>query len=163
MTTGSGIRVRGFKLLERRLTKFMQEPASIRMAASVIVIATAITVGISGVLMRLVDHKGFDNIWIGLWWAVQTVTTVGYGDITPKSVGGRLVAVFVMLEGTALLAVVTAAITSTFINRARATPDTGGEEQLEKERAAMAARFDDMTTRLDRIEALLGDRSAGQA
>jgi voltage-gated potassium channel len=163
MTTGVGIRIRGFKLLERRLTKFMQEPASIRIAASVIVTATAITVGISGVLMRVIDHKEFHNIWIGLWWAVQTVTTVGYGDITPKNLGGRLVAVVVMLEGTALITIVTAAITSTFINRARVASDTGGAEQLEADRGAVDARFDDMTTRLDRIEALLRDKSAGSA
>ena len=55
---------------------------------------------------------------MGLWWAVQTVTTVGYGDHTPVTVSGRLVAAFVMLVGIGFLTVVTAAITSTFVSRA---------------------------------------------
>jgi voltage-gated potassium channel len=53
-----------------------------------------------------------------MWWALQTVTTVGYGDVTPTHFGGRLVGAAVMLEGTAFIAIVTAVITSTFIARA---------------------------------------------
>ena len=55
---------------------------------------------------------------MGMWWAIQTVTTVGYGDVTPKAVAGRIVGTFVMLEGIAFLAIITAAITSTFVARA---------------------------------------------
>jgi voltage-gated potassium channel len=50
-----------------------------------------------------------------MWWALQTVTTVGYGDVTPKHVSGRIVAAFVMLEGIAALTIIIAAITSTFV------------------------------------------------
>ena len=32
---------------------------------------------------RLVDPHTFDNIWLGMWWAIQTVATVGYGDVVP--------------------------------------------------------------------------------
>ena len=46
-----------------------------------------------------------------MWWAMQTVTTVGYGDVTPRHTSGRIVAVFVMLEGIAFLTIVIAAIT----------------------------------------------------
>ena len=42
--------------------------------------------------MRVLDHKEYPNIFIGMWWAIQTVTTVGYGDVTPKAVAGRIVA-----------------------------------------------------------------------
>jgi voltage-gated potassium channel len=48
-------------------------------------------------------------------WALQTVTTVGYGDMTPARTSGRLVAAFVMLEGIAFVAIIVAAITSTFV------------------------------------------------
>ena len=53
-----------------------------------------------------------------MWWALQTVTTVGYGDVTPSRFSGRIIAAFVMLEGIAFLTIVIAAITSTFVARA---------------------------------------------
>ena len=46
------------------------------------------------------------------------VTTVGYGDVAPKNPSGKIVAALIMLEGVAFLAIVTAAITSTFVTRA---------------------------------------------
>ena len=85
---------------------------------AVIVIATtttAITVG-SAFLMTIVDQE-YPSVGSGLWWAVQTVTTVGYGDHTPVTDSGRLVAAFVMLVGIGFLTVITAAITSTFVSR----------------------------------------------
>jgi voltage-gated potassium channel len=145
----------GLRLLERRLSRAFKKPVSIRGAARVIVTVTALTVLVSGVLMRAIDHKEFQNIWIGLWWAVQTVTTVGYGDIVPKDVAGRLVAVLVMLEGTALISIVTAAITSMFIERARHERDARSTEHAATDQATLEARIDDMSAKLDRIEASL--------
>jgi len=100
------------------MTRFLAEPPSVRTAAGVIVIATAVVVVVGGVLMRLLDHSEYSDIWVGMWWALQTVTTVGYGDVTPTHPSGRIIAGFVMLEGIAFLAVTTAAITSTFVTRA---------------------------------------------
>ena len=68
--------------------------------------------------MRVFDHDEYSNVWVGMWWAIQTVTTVGYGDVTPEHLSGRLIAVVVMLQGIAFLAIITAAITSTFVARA---------------------------------------------
>jgi voltage-gated potassium channel Kch len=144
-----------FKLVERRLNKFLRGPATIRGAASVIVTATAMTVAVSAVLIWVLDHKEFHGLGVSVWWALQTVTTVGYGDVTPKAVSGRLVGGFVMLEGTALLAIVTAAITSTFIERARIAHDQDGARAIEEERANLDARFDDLALRMERLEKLL--------
>jgi len=105
-------------LIERRMSKFLREPPSIRMAASVIVIATAVVVVGGGVLIRVLDHSEYSNIWVGMWWSIQTVTTVGYGDVTPRHASGRLVGVIVMLEGISFLAIITAVITSSFVARA---------------------------------------------
>lgn len=156
---------------ERRMSTFLREP-SVRTAASVIVVATALVVGAGGVLIWLLDHKEYPNVWLGLWWALQTVTTVGYGDVTPTSVSGRLVGALVMLEGTAIVAIMTAAITSAFISRAERerTERTERIEELEEiEEIASAvgeggtapeaieARLDRLDRRLERIESLLRD------
>ena len=69
--------------------------------------------------MTVVDRDNFPSIGPALWWAVQTVTTVGYGDDVPTTVGGRLLATLVMLLGIGFLTVITAAITSTFVSRSR--------------------------------------------
>jgi len=146
-------------LIERRLSKFLREPPSVRAAASVIVAATAVIVVAGGVLFRVFDHHEYPNIWIGMWLAIQTVTTVGYGDITPKDVIGRLIAMFIMLEGVAFIAIVTAAVTSSFVARAereRAIADAGLGEQEAKR---IDARFDTLEQRLDNLDSMLRNLS----
>jgi voltage-gated potassium channel len=143
--------------IERRMSKFLREPPSIRIAASVIVTATAVVVIGGGVLIRLLDHSEYPSVWVGMWWALQTVTTVGYGDVTPKHPSGRFVGVVVMLEGIAFLTITTAVITSTFV--ARAAQERAIEEGLEdaalEER--LDARFDELERRFDRLESRLGE------
>jgi voltage-gated potassium channel Kch len=134
----------GKRIVSRRTTRFLTEPPTVRTAAGVIVAVTGVIVVSSAVVMRVFDHREFGSIWLALWWAIQTVTTVGYGDVTPKNVIGRIVATFVMLEGIAFVAIVTAAITSSFV--ARAQYELGATVGLE-----------DLAERLERIEALLHD------
>src|SRR5215472_3335628 len=91
-------------LIERRMSKFLREPPSVRLAASVIVTATMLIVVVGGVLIRLFDPAEYSSIWSGRWWVLQTATTVGYGDYTPKALMGRLISAAVMLWGVAFLA-----------------------------------------------------------
>ena len=69
-----------WNLIERRLERFLREPPSVRNAAGVIVIATLVVVVGAGVAISLIDSEEYSNVGIGMWWALQTVTTVGYGD-----------------------------------------------------------------------------------
>jgi hypothetical protein len=145
-------------LLERRMSKFMREPPSIRVAAGVIVTATALIVVGGGVLMRVLDHHEYPNIWVGMWWALQTVTTVGYGDVTPTHPIGRVIAAVVMLEGIAFLAIVTAAITSSFVAKAqRELALAEGAQEAEAE-ARIEARLDELAGRFDQLEATLREQ-----
>ena len=148
-------------LIERSTSKFFREPPSVRLAARVIVIATLVFVVGGGILIRFVDHKEYANVFVGMWWAIQTVTTVGYGDVTPREVSGRLVATLVMLEGIAFLAVVTAAITSTFVTRAQRERGGAAEESADSSEERLEARFDRIEERLDRIDATLRDSRSG--
>jgi voltage-gated potassium channel len=86
---------------------------SLRIAA--ILTLTAIVVG--GAAEQAVSGGEFPSLWDGIWWAVVTVTTVGYGDLYPTTVGGRLIGMLLMFTGIAFLSLLTAAIASRFVRQ----------------------------------------------
>jgi voltage-gated potassium channel len=141
--------------VERRVAKYMNAPPTVRGAVSTIVVATLTVVVISGVLMRVLDHKEFDSVWLGMWWAIQTVTTVGYGDVTPKDVLGRVVAAAVMLQGIAFIAIITAVITSSFVARATRARDAAQAKDEMTELEQIEARLAELDRKLDRLQASL--------
>ena len=137
---------------ERWLDRRIETARTPRGAAIVIaVVTTTITIG-SGLLMRVVDHDQFTTLGEGLWWAVQTVTTVGYGDHVPTTRAGQLLAALVMLLGIGFVTIITASITSTFVERERAQhlPRYLPTEQLQ-----------DIVERLERIEKSMGKEQTG--
>jgi voltage-gated potassium channel len=138
-------------LIERRLDRFMREAPSVRNAAGVIVVATVLVVVGAGVLISVLDHEEYPSVGLGMWWALQTVTTVGYGDVTPTQLSGRLVGAAVMLQGIAFLAIVTAVITSTFVARATRESEAARVRDALTDREFMEKRFDELERRLDRI------------
>ena len=136
--------------LERQLDKAVARAITPRGAAVVIAsVSTVLTVG-AGLLMTLVEHERYPSIGAGLWWAAQTVTTVGYGDNVPMNLAGRLIAVLVMLLGIGFLTVVTAAITSTFVAHARRVDPAPSDAET-----AMVEQLRRLDGRLERIEATL--------
>lgn len=152
----------GMRIVERRVDRFLNEPLSVRKATAVIVAAMLAGVVAGGVLIRFAEPEKFPNIGIGMWWALQTVTTVGYGDVIPETVIGRLVGAVIMLESIAFISIITAAITSTFVSRARRERlARKGPDAAEPEDAALvevSRRLDDIAGRLDRIEGALAAR-----
>jgi voltage-gated potassium channel Kch len=103
-------------LLERRIQKIVN--------ARSVVMGLALTfVGISvagAALMRIADPHNFPSIGLAIWWALQTVTTVGYGDVVPTSVGGRILGGVEMVIGVSFIAFVTAGVTSVIVQRGEA-------------------------------------------
>ena len=139
--------------LERRLDTALARATTPRAAAIVIATASTVTAVVAGILMTVVEREDFPTIGSGLWWAAQTVTTVGYGDHVPESAAGQLVAVLVMLFGIGFLTVVTAAITSTFVSGSRR------EEAPSDAESRAAEQLLQIDRRLERIEAALTDSS----
>ena len=129
----------------------LDHPLTARRAGQAIAVATVVVTLLSGIAMWLVDREEFPNVWLGLWWAVQTVTTVGYGDITPTHPVGRLIAALVMVSGIGFLTVVTATITAVFVESAR--------HRLRDRPGGIHERLDDIAGRLERIERALEERT----
>jgi voltage-gated potassium channel len=111
-----------------------------------------ITLGVSlasGILMRSIDHQDFPTIGSGLWWAVQTITTVGYGDKVPTSTEGRLMATLVMITGLGFLSVVTASISALFVESTRRRRSRRDDATLEH----IADRLEQIERRLEELSA----------
>lgn len=102
---------------------------------------------VASVLMFAAEHDAqpdkFRNAFSGLWWAVTTITTLGYGDITPITVLGKIFGAVIALTGVAAFAVPTAIINSGFVKRnitaeelkkMLSQHDAEQDRQLEKQR-----------------------------
>jgi len=88
---------------------------------TVFLLSVLMIVLVVGALMYLVEgpENGFTSIPTSVYWAVVTLTTVGYGDIAPQTPLGRLLAVAVMLTGYAIIAVPTGIVTAEMISAGR--------------------------------------------
>jgi voltage-gated potassium channel Kch len=104
---------------------------------------------LAGVLMWLVDREDFPSLGLALWWAVTTVTTVGYGDAVPEEPAGRALAAGLMIFGFASLSLLTGIVASLLVHRR-----TAGDAKAE----SVLVRIDE---RLAEVERLLRDRPPG--
>lgn len=139
-------------LMSRAWFRFISNPASVRYAMGAIIAATLLTVVLGGSAMWLADPKTFTSIGLGMWWAVETVTTVGYGDLVPQTPVGRVVASVVMLEAVAFLTIVTASITSIFIEDRQAARRAIAAANEEAHRARLEATLREVLIQLQRLE-----------
>jgi voltage-gated potassium channel len=144
-------------LIERRIARALRQPVSVRNAMGVLVVAMLVTVVAGGALIRLLDPKDFPDIGVGMWWALQTATTVGYGDVTPTNGVGRIVGAVVMLESIAFLSVITAAVTSSFVERSRQLHYAQEMAEDAADNEYFASRLTAITAQLDRIERALAE------
>ncbi|MCW3049219.1 MAG: ion transporter [Solirubrobacterales bacterium] len=107
-------------------------------------VLAAMTILAGGAGYAAVEKGQHLSTWDGVWWAIVTVTTVGYGDSYPHTDGGRVIAIVVMLVGIGFIAILTAAAAERFVRAQRS-------EQRELE--GVERRLDDVLRRLDAIDA----------
>lgn len=107
------------------------------------------TVIVGGAIFAAVEqHQGITT-WDGVWWAITTVTTVGYGDIVPHTTGGRIIGITIMLVGIGFVALLTAFIADRFINLG--TETEAKEDLILAELQAINARLDDLEAGISRL------------
>jgi voltage-gated potassium channel len=117
-----------------------------------------VTVGVgllAGFVATLVDEKDFPTFGDGVWWAIVTLATVGYGDIVPTTPAGRLVGSTLIIFGITFLSFLTAIVTSLFVS---AEQDERRVEERDREEATEAetrALLLELKERLTAIEAKL--------
>lgn len=80
-----------------------------------VVILSAFVILLGGLTIHALEPNTAETVGDGLWWAAATLSTVGYGDIAPKTVAGRVLAVSIMTVGGGTFAVLTAGIASLFV------------------------------------------------
>jgi hypothetical protein len=143
------------------MDRFTADPASVRNAVLVMIVITLGIVLVGGLVVWIFDARDFPDLGGALWYTLQTVTTVGYGDKVPTTVVGRLVGALVMVVAVALIAILTAAITSTFVEAAQRRRRAGDAARERDSVDALREQHQEILARLDAIEAALRAREAG--
>jgi voltage-gated potassium channel Kch len=117
-------------LSDRRLERINRAVLSGRIIPYLAFVTGMITLG-AALAVRLLARDEFDSFGESVWWAAQTVTTVGYGDVIPQTAFSRLVAVLVMFFGIATVSLTTALITSAVISASqRRIAEVQGDPEL---------------------------------
>jgi voltage-gated potassium channel len=151
------------RVVKRQVDRFHAEPSSMRNAAVVIITVTIGAVLIGSLVMWVFDPRDFPDFGTALWFTLQTITTVGYGDVTPTGPIGKVVAGVVMLVAIAFLTVVTALITSTFIDAAQRERRARENATQRDEMDRVEAGLEEVVGRLTAIEGALARIEQGAA
>ncbi len=156
MAEGSRPPKLGGSLVERRAQKIASSRSvTVGLAITFVLLAFG-----GAVVIWILDQQDFPNLGPAVWWALQTVTTVGYGDVVPKTHVGRLVGSVEMVLGVSFLTFLTAAVTSTVIQRAGAAADKTDRAARERDTQTIVDALTqtrdaiaEIDKRLERIEA----------
>ena len=132
--------------LERRVTNRLDR-LTLRTALSLIVAVATVLAVSAAILERLIDPR-FETFPQALWFAITTVSTVGYGDYVPESGGGRAVASALMLVGIALIPLTTSVAVSILV----AQRNRAAREDELRNLELILERLDAVDRRLERLD-----------
>ena len=155
----TGPRAKRKEGVEGRIRRRSGKAVASRRVFGYLAVATLI-IGVSaGILVTIIDHKDFQTVGDGIWWAIVTLATVGYGDIVPHTAWGRVVGSVVIVVGVTFLSFLTATVTSMFVSAdqdertaeakeaqaAREAETKAMLQQLLDRTAAMQAKIDELS------------------
>ena len=124
--------------LEDRLQRGIERLTLLRAVRLVATVAMSLAL-VAAILESLVD-SGIDGFRNALWWAIVTVTTVGYGDVVPDTTVGRVIASILMLAGVSAIPITTSLVVSVFVTRLQAQQRE--LDRADREEVAGATRSD---------------------
>jgi voltage-gated potassium channel len=115
-------------------------------AVRTIALIVLLLVFAGALLVRLLEPKTFDDFGLSLWWAVETVSTVGYGDIVPVTTQGRLVGTVLMITGVSMIPLITSIVVSILTAKRAVSQNLAKAEQIE----ALSAQIAGLEERLSK-------------
>jgi len=144
--------------------RFVRRIANARSVTFALAAMFVILAALGAIVIRIVDQHDYPSFGSAVWWALQTVTTIGYGDNPPTTAIGRVVGGIEMVLGVSFIAFLTAGVTSVVIRREalgaaeadRAQADRNAltiVDALTETRNAIA----ELDKRLERIESRITD------
>jgi len=113
---------------------FREEARSIGAVLFILVLTLTIAASLMYMIEGEAQPDGFSSIPAAMWWAIETLTTVGYGDLVPTTVGGKILGGIVTIIGVAAVALFTSLITVSFIDQLRLRREALREAVLLAER-----------------------------
>jgi voltage-gated potassium channel len=136
-------------LSERRLARINRAVVSGRILPYLVFVTLAITL-LAATVVRVLARGEFETFGESAWWAAQTVTTVGYGDVIPQTTFSKFVAVFVMFFGVAAVSITTAIVTSALMASAqrRLVSDTAQDDPHREALERIERRLAELERRL---------------
>lgn len=115
-------------LSDRSLDRINRAVVSGRILPYLAFLTLVITLA-AAVVVRVLAHDEFTSFGESVWWAAQTVTTVGYGDVIPQTGFSKVVAVFVMFFGIAAVSLTTAVVTSAVMSSSQTRLGAAGKHE----------------------------------
>jgi voltage-gated potassium channel len=138
-------------LLEKRARRI----ASGRFVVGSVSLTLILLAIVAAVVMRFFDETDFPHIGLAIWWAAETFTTVGYGDIVPTTSLGKFIGGTVMVFGITFLSFLTASVTSALIERDRRRAELSRVADEPADLSDVVAGIARLEERLDRLESRL--------
>ena len=120
----------------------------------VFILSVSLVVIILGTLMYIIEgqQNGFDNIPKSIYWAVVTLTTVGYGDVVPLTALGKTVAVFIMLLGYAIIAVPTGIVSSELTKHNKEKKQERNQSEIIEKEKEIISKENEILKKLENLE-----------
>jgi voltage-gated potassium channel len=144
--------------VDRKISRKGMRP---RYAAYLVIMTWLIAIAVFGILQRAADPHTYPTIWLAWWWAIQTVTTVGYGDVVPQQTAGKVVAAILMVGGLAFLSILTATITSSFVARRQERARLKGDDPVMQELTRLSEHVESLEAEMKRAR-LAEDGAPGE-
>ena len=140
----------------------MQKIANARSVTVGLAVTFVLLALVGAVAIWLLDRHDFNSFGSAVWWALQTVTTVGYGDVVPKAGIGRVIGGIEMVLGVSFIAFLTAGVTSTVIQRAAAQADETDRAARERDTKTIVDALAETRTAIRALEQRLAGIEARQ-